>query len=92
MVIFRSSTAPIWSNKSFSFQGDKRLKLNFPDLHLVSGSYKIGVDINIPKVTVLVSIEDALLVTVENDRFYNGTKKMISGRDGYVMVDHTWEF
>jgi len=91
-VIFKTSTAPIWSNRTFSLIGKKQVNLKFESLPLVSGTYKIGVDIVIPNVEFLVSIDDALFFNVEDDGFYEGMKKLVYGRDGYVLLQHDWEF
>ena len=91
-LIFKTSTFPMWGNKTFSIDGKKRIKLTFSNFKLVPGTYKIGIKVLIPNIEFLIVIDDALIFNVFDDGFYNGTQTMISGQDGYVMTDHVWEF
>lgn len=90
LIIFKTSSAPIWGQKTFDINGEKVIQLDLSQLHLVTGSYLIGLDLAIPNKEYLVRLDEAISLDVHPSTFYEGNKSLRSGVDGYLMVEHNW--
>jgi lipopolysaccharide transport system ATP-binding protein len=90
LTIFKTSTSPIWSNKTFSISEKCHITLNLDNLHLISGNYILGLAITIPNERFLVEIDNAMLFSVNNHSIYEGSKILSNKTDGYIMTKHKW--
>lgn len=91
-LLFKTSTNPIWSSRKMSIHGEKEVKLSFDRLGLIPGNYFLGLDITIPKEKVLLSINNAFQFEYVSSVEFDGDKKLIQGSDGFLKIDHQWDF
>ena len=89
-VIFKTSTSPIWSNSTFDIINTELFTVDLSQLNLISGKYYIGLAITKPNVKTLLHIQHALSINIICKIKYNGSKKLVAGKDGYVMAKHKW--
>ena len=92
-TIFKTSSAPIWSNATFSINAGKEavFEVDINELKLISGRYKISFAVTIPNAEYLLQLDNAISINIENPSLYEGTKALIAGTDGYIMVPHSWK-
>jgi lipopolysaccharide transport system ATP-binding protein len=91
VILFKSSTAPIWSTATFDLEEDVTFELDLSNLHLIHGEYLIGIEITIPNVKSLLKITRALKIVFPETIQYQGNKKLTPGKDGYLKIDHSWK-
>ena len=91
-LLFKTSTNPIWSSRKISIHGKKEVKLSFDSLGLIPGNYFLGLDITIPKEKVLLSINNAFQFEYVSSVEFDGDKELIQGSDGFLKIDHQWDF
>ena len=92
-TIFKTSSAPIWSSATFSISADQEstFEVDINELKLISGRYKLSFAVTIPNVEYLLQLDNAISINIENPSMYEGTKVLIAGTDGYIMVPHSWK-
>ncbi len=91
VLIFKTSTSPIWSTKNFPMKGECTFQLDIKQLNLIEGDYYIGLEVTSPNIKRILRIDNAFPFTVHYSNIYKGSKRLRIGEDGFIMAPHNWK-
>jgi lipopolysaccharide transport system ATP-binding protein len=89
-IIFKTSSAPIWSNQTYFIDKRSEFEVDISQLKLIPGKYVLSFAVTVPNAEYLLKVDNVMSIIIDSPNPYKGSKTLQSGTDGYIYIPHTW--